>query len=60
MRGYKQEVMKGGIILNKKIIFKKEMPKWKEKSPFEKGSTVFTLILSISVLILSTLTLVGS
>ena len=39
---------------------KKEMPKWKEKSSFERRSSVFSLILAISCLILSILALVGS
>lgn len=42
------------------IDVKKEMPKWKEKSKFEKGMTVFSLILSISVIILAVLSLAGS
>lgn len=42
------------------INIKKEMPKWKEKSKFEKGLTLFSLILSISVIILATLSLVSN
>ncbi|WP_312649643.1 hypothetical protein [Aminipila sp.] len=41
------------------IHVKKQMPKWKERSTLEKGLTVFGLILSISVIILSVLSLAG-
>lgn len=42
------------------IHAKKQMPKWKERSIFEKGLTVLGLILSISVIILSVLSLAGT
>lgn len=38
---------------------KKQMPTWKEKSPYEKSLLVLSMILSVFVVLFATLSLIG-